>query len=284
MLGLGTGALLVRLLGHTLLAAALAIPVAILACQAVGLKPSVKVAALSTLFPIMLAAETHGFSATMETVLSRAENVLLGCLVTLAIDGLVWPERASARFQARIRRDVARVGSLAGDLLDSYLDKAERDELDPRLGELQTARLAYGDMLKETGLEPEDPDAPRQLLAAWTATLHVLVDHCAALRDIQRRAGEDGAQALLRQEFGAVAGALREAAEAFGQASFAGALARLREAGLRLETAYDGVRGEKGTQAFQSREIFRLLGVLYHCGALVRGLGELAEAPAGQER
>jgi uncharacterized membrane protein YccC len=277
MVGLAFGVLSVWILGHTLLAAALAIPLAIMTCQAVGLKPSVKVAALSTLFPIMLAAETYGLSITMETVLSRAENVFLGCLVTLLIDGLIWPERVTAKCLGRIQTDVIRVGRLASDLLEAYLTRQDQP-LDPVLLDLQTARLAYSEMLKEMGLEPEDREAPRDKLASQTVTLHMLVDHCAALRDIQRQAREDQAQLLLREELAALSAALLAATEAFGRGDpeFRGRLALLRAAGLRLETAYEGVRGEKGTQAFPSQEIFRLLGVLYLCGALVRGLNQFA--------
>jgi len=282
MLGLATGLLLVLVLGHTLLAAALAIPCAILACQAAGLKPSVKVAALSTLFPIMLAAETQGLSATWTTVLSRAENVLLGCVVTLVIDGAVWPERTGTKLQGRIRQDAARAAVLAGRLLEGYLHKGD-PPLAAELAELQTARLAYTEMLKETSLEPEDPRAPRDLLAARAATLHVLVDHCAALRDIQGRTREDGIHALLQEELASVAGAFHAAAAAFGEgeSDFPAGLDRLRGAAARLEAAYEGVRGEKGTQAYRSQEVFRLLGVLYHCGALARAFGQLS--PAGGE-
>jgi uncharacterized membrane protein YccC len=281
MAGLLTGLLSVWLLGHTMTAAVLAIPLAILLCQAVGLKASVKVAALSTLFPIAVAAEAHGLSATMGTVLSRAENVVVGCLVTLAIDGLIWPERVAAKLLARVRKDVVRVGQLAGDLLQAYV--AGKDHaFDATLHELQAASIGYARELKELGAE-EERDALRTALATQARTLHQLVGQCAALRDIQRQTGADEAQHLLRAEMEILCAAIRETTKAFShnEGAFEEQLADLRASGLRLEAAYEGVRGDKGTQAYPPQEIFRLLGVLYLCGALVRSFSQLAPETAG---
>ena len=279
MAGLLTGLLSVWLLGHTLTAAVLAIPLAILICQAVGLKTSVKVAALSTLFPISVAAEAHGLSATMSTVLSRAENVVVGCLVTLLIDGLVWPERVTAKLLARVRKDVVRVGQLASELLQAYV--AGRDHaFDATLRELQAAAIRYAQEVKELGSN-EERDALRSTLADHTQTLHQLVDQCAALREIQRQTEGDHAQHLLQGEMEALCAAIREATKAFGrdETAFNEQLAQLRACGIRLEAAYEGVRGDKGTQAYPSQEVFRLLGVLYLCGALVRSFQQLAPDP-----
>jgi uncharacterized membrane protein YccC len=271
--GLASGTVCVWALGHTLLASALAIPLAIAVCQASGLKASVKVAALSTLFPVMLAAESHGLGATVETALSRAGNVLLGCLVTLLLDGLVWPERNSRKWQVRFRRDVGTVGQVAAGLLERYLD-GRGEAPDEALAALQAARLTYAEILDEMNLEPEDPEAPRERLAAQTEILHVLVDHCAALKDIQAQAAADQIQGLLGAELRTMAGELRT----FGEGFRAGGTAdhgRLKEAEHRLEAGYEEIRGARGTQAFPSREVFRLAGALYLCGALVRSLGQL---------
>ena len=280
MVGLLTGLLSVWLLGHTLTAAVLAIPLAILICQAVGLKASVKVAALSTLFPITLVAEAHGLSATMSTVLSRAENVVVGCLVTLLIDGLVWPERVTAKLLARVRKDVVRVGQLASELLQSYV-AGQDHAFDTTLRELQTSSIRHAQELKELGSEDEQ-DAVRATLTAQAQTLHQLVDQCAALRDIQRRTDGDQAQQLLREEMEALCAAMRDTTRAFGrnEAAFDQQLADLRASGIRLEAAYEGVRGDKGTQSYPTQEIFRLLGVLYLCGALVRSFSQLVPAAA----
>jgi uncharacterized membrane protein YccC len=80
LVGLAVSLLAVVLLGHSLRAAALAIPLAILGCQLVGLQAAVKVAALTTLFPISLGSGAHGLPATLATAMSRVENVVLGCL------------------------------------------------------------------------------------------------------------------------------------------------------------------------------------------------------------
>ncbi len=276
LLGLGTGVLAVLLLGHSLLAAALAIPLAILLCQALGLKAAVKVGALSTLFPISAVVEAHGLSATLSFVMARAENVVLGCAVTLLLDGLLWPERSSTKLQVRIRKDLGRVGRLGAELLEAYLG-GEACGGASLLPELQRARLTYPALVKELGSEPEDRDAPRERLSLQAEAVHLLVDHCTALRDILHQALEDQAQALLRGELGCLAQHLREAALAFegGSAAFPERMDDLRAAGQALETAYEGVRGDRGTQAFPTQEAFRLLGVLYLCGALVRGMNQL---------
>jgi uncharacterized membrane protein YccC len=276
LVGLGTGLLAVWLLGHSLLAAALAIPLAILLCQLLGLKAAVKVSALSTLFPISAVVEAHGLTATLHFVFARAENVVLGCAVTLLMDGLLWPERSSAKLQQRIRKDIGRAGRLAAGLLEAYLGEAP-GPAESLLPELQGARLTYATLLKELGSEPEDRDAPRDLLGLQAEAVHLLVDHCAALRDIQRQTSEDRAQELLRKELGRVARSLREAGQAFeaGDAAFPARMDELRAAGISLETAYEGVRGDRGTQAYPTQEAFRLLGVLYLCGALVRGMNQL---------
>lgn len=276
LVGLGTGLLAVGMLGHSLLAAALAIPLAILLCQAVGLKAAVKVGALSTLFPISAVIEAHGLAATLSFATARAENVVLGCVVTLLLDGLLWPERSSAKLHLRIRKDLGRVGRLASGLLEAYL-KGETCSVEALLPELQGARLTYSTLLKELGNEPEDRDAPRNRLGLQAEAVHLLVDHCAALHDIQRQALEDRAQELLRDELGLLAASLHQAALAFeaAQSTFSDRMEDLRAAGLSLETAYEGVRGDRGTQSYPTQEAFRLLGVLYLCGALVRGMNQM---------
>ncbi len=262
---------------------ALAIPLSILICQMVGLKASVKVAALTTLFPITLAAAGHGFLVTMATATSRAENVLLGCLMTLLIDGLVWPERVTAKLLGWIRLDVARAGRLASDLLNAYSTGADQP-FEPAVLELQAACLHYAKSLNEMGLAAEDRDVPRETLAAQAEVLHQLVDHCAALRHIQRRTAGDQAQQLVGVELEALSLAIRETTGAFGrnEAAFGAGLPGLGVAVARLETAYEEVRGDKGTQMFSCQEAFRLLGVLYLCGALARALNQLV--PGNAER
>jgi uncharacterized membrane protein YgaE (UPF0421/DUF939 family) len=121
LVGLATALLFIGILGHSLFAAAMAIPVAILVCQVVGLQASVKVAALTTLFPITVATGAHGFAVTTDIALSRAGNVVLGCLVTLMIDGVFWPEPVAAKLQERLRADVDQVGRLAAAMLGAYL-------------------------------------------------------------------------------------------------------------------------------------------------------------------
>jgi uncharacterized membrane protein YccC len=276
MVGLAVGALFVWLLGHRLVAVALAIPVAILICQLVGLKDSVKITALTTLFPITLAAAGHGFQVTLATATSRAENVLLGCLVTLLIDGLIWPERVTARLLGQVRLDIAWAGRLTSDLLQAYASGIEQP-MNPPVLELQAGCLQYSKLLKEMGPAAEDRDVSRGMLETQVQGLRQMVDHCAALRDIQRRTGGDRVQQLLGKELGAVSSAIRETTGAVGrdEPTIATRLPALGAAVARLETAYEDIRGDKGTQTFSSQEVFRLLGVLYLCGAMARALSQL---------
>lgn len=280
--GLATGLLTVLALGHSLLAAAVAIPLAIALTQGLGLKAAVKVAALTTLFPVLGVTAADGLGATWATSFSRAGNVLLGCGVTLLVDGLLWPERSAVKLQARLRRDVGRVGALASGLLEAYVERRACPS-EALLPELQGGRPVYAELLKELGSEPEDPEAPRNRLALQVEALHLLTDHCAALRDIQRQTAEDEAQDLLKAEVSGLSAALRAAGEAFGGPAFPGGLDDLRGAWQRLEATYEGVRGDRGTQAFPRNEVFRLLGVLYLCGALVRGFEALHPAPEAPE-
>lgn len=104
LVGLGVGVATVLLVGHTLVAASLAIFVAILGCQLLGLRKAFKVAALTTLFPVTLVAERAGLSATLATSLSRAANVLAGSMVALALDAWDGPERVAAYLQGWFAR------------------------------------------------------------------------------------------------------------------------------------------------------------------------------------
>lgn len=104
LVGLGVGVASVLLIGHTLVAASLAIFLAILGCQLLGLRKAFKVAALTTLFPVTLVAERAGLSVTVATSLSRAANVLAGSLVALALDAWDGPERVTAYVQGWFAR------------------------------------------------------------------------------------------------------------------------------------------------------------------------------------
>ncbi|HNX93624.1 MAG TPA: FUSC family protein [Holophaga sp.] len=283
LVGLASGTLMVLLLGHSLTAAALAILLAILLCQALGLKAAVRVAALSTLFPCVTVTDQPGLAPVMATVASRAGNVIVGCLMTLVMDGLLWPERSSVKLLARIRSDVGGLGRMASDLVMAYLS-GSAPPADARLVELQAGRLTYAELLKEMGAEPEDPDAPRDALADQAEAVHLLVDHCAALRDIHQQRQEDRAADLMRADLERFAAHFCAAAEAFAASdpAFPERMLGLRRAHAHMETAYEAVRGDRGTQAFPSAEIFRLLGVLYHCGALARELGRMAPRPESQ--
>lgn len=276
LVGLGSGLLAVLLLGHSLSAAAFAIPLAILLCQAIGLKAAVKMAALSTLFPISAVVEAHGLTMTLETVLARAENVVLGCGVTLLIDGVFWPERSVEKLGERLRRDVAAAGALAGELFEAYVGgPAPADSA--LLQRLQDARLEHRQLLQEVGAEPEDAQGPRAWLELQVEALHLLVDHVAALQGLQRQAVGDRAPGLMAAPLRAFASSLRATARGFaeGEAPFAAELSGLKASSLDLETAYEGVRRDRGTQEHASQEVFRLLGVLYLCGALVKAIEAL---------
>jgi len=277
LVGLAAGLIGVLLLGHSLSAAAFAIPLAILASQALGLRAAVKMAALSTLFPISAVVETHGLAMTLGTVLIRAENVLLGCGVTLLIDGVFWPERSVEKLRDRLRHDVGAAGNLAAGLFERYL--GEHATFDPAmLQRLQDARPEHRQLLQEVGAEPEDAQGPRAWLEGQVEALHLLVDHVAALQGLQRQAVGDRAPGLMAGPLRAFAGRLRSAAQAFteGEAAFLASLACLRDSSRELEMAYEGVRRERGTQEHSSQEVFRLLGVLYLCGALAKVMEDLA--------
>lgn len=283
LVGLTAGLVGVLLLGHSLSAAAFAIPLAILASQALGLRAAVKMAALSTLFPISAVVETHGLAVTLGTVLTRAENVILGCGVTLLIDGVFWPERSIEKLRDRLRQDVGAAGNLAAGLFEGYL--GDQASFEPSvLQRLQDARMEHRQLLQEVGAEPEDALGPRAWLEGQVEALHLLVDHVAALQGLQRQAGGDRAQGLMATPLRAFASTLRATAKAFaeGEEAFLLSLPDLRARSRQLEMAYEDVRRERGTQEHASQEVFRLLGVLYLCGALVKAMEDLAK-PAVEE-
>jgi uncharacterized membrane protein YccC len=280
LVGLASGLGAVLLLGHNLPAAALAIPVAILLCRALGLKAAIKVGALTTLFPISVGAELHGLGPTLATSLARAENVLVGCAVTTLLDGFVWPGRISRKFQKLLRVQMGRVGSMAATLLEAYVDGRPVDA-GADLALLQQARFEHLQLMQELTEEPEDAWAPKDYLTQQMDWVHELVDHCCALHSILQRMDGDRVQWLVAKELADLAGSLRAAGlrleQGLPEPPEAPALADSRS---RLEQAFEGVRGDCGTLAFAAPEVFRLLGVMHLGSCLAEGLARLGAGPA----
>lgn len=278
LIGLSCGLLSVILLGHSFLAAALAIPLTILLCRTFGLRAAIKVGALTTLFPISLVADLHGLQPTLSTSLSRAGNVLLGCLVTMVLDGMLWPERLSRKLLKELRLEIGRAGSLAADLLDAYREGRSLDP-GPRLEVLKHARIDHLALLDKQMDEPDDARAPKDWLTRQVHGVHDLVDHGLALRAVL--AGQDGegrVQALVQAELAELADLIRSA----GQALEAGrpetlAVATLAESRARLEATYEQVRKDGATLLHPASDVFRLLGVLHMAGAIAEDLAALAE-------
>jgi len=276
LVGLTSGTLMAVLVHQPLLASALSILMAILLCQALGLGAAVRVGALTTLFPVVAGIGAHSTAQIFSTAMSRVENVLVGCAMALLLDAVLWPERSAIKLQERIRKDMAQVGRMVREVLHAYLEFRPWPEQEALLA-LQAGRLTYSQLLDELGSEPEDPQAPREALAHQAEAVHRMVDHCAALSGIQVQAQRDTVQRLLESPLKALATRIAEASEAFGShaPSLDQQFAALTEAELSLEAAYETIRGDRGTQGYPSSEVFRLLGVLYHCGAVVRGLSGL---------
>ncbi|MCE1230030.1 MAG: FUSC family protein [Firmicutes bacterium] len=284
LVGLIVGFGAVALAGHTLLAASLAVPLSILLCQALGLKNAMKLAALSTLFPVSAVMDSHGLDATFTLALARTENVLLGCAVTLLIDGFLWPERTSTKLQGLLAKDLARASRLAAALVEAYVERGVFGG-EALLADLQRARMDYPELLRDVNDDAEEAALSRRHLRRQAEEIHRLVDHCAALRDIQRQAAEDRVHGLLQAELTALAHALREAGRALEESPdiFEARVENLQQTGQHLEAAYEGLREARATQAFPSQEAFRLLGVLYLCGAMIRSFGQLVQDPEAQE-
>jgi uncharacterized membrane protein YccC len=281
LVGLAAGLGMVLLLGHSLTSAALAIILAILACRALGLKAAVKVAALTTLFPVSTVVAIQPFGPTLGLALSRAANVLVGCAVTMLVDGFVWPERVSRKVARQLRVEIGRAGSLAAGLLQGYADGRPAAAAED-LAVLQLARVDHLQLVPELAEEPEDPRLPKAWLSERLARVHELVDQCSALYAVLQRVDGDRVQALVRPELAALAEGIRAAGRRLeaGAADGPGApvLAGTRD---RLEQAFEGVRGERGTLAYPAPEVFRLLSVLHLGGAVAEGLERLGEAPGG---
>jgi uncharacterized membrane protein YccC len=282
LVGLGAGLGMVLLLGHSLTSAALAIPVAILACRALGLKAAVKVAALTTLFPVTTVAAIQPLGPTLGLALSRAANVLVGCAVTMVVDGFVWPERVSRKVERQLRVEIGRAGSLAADLLRGYAQGRPAAAAED-LAILQLARVDHLQLLPDLAEEPEDARLPKVFLSERMARVHELVDQCSALYSVVQRVAGDRVQDLVRPELAALAEAIQAAGRRLeagvGDAPEVAALDGTRE---RLEAAFEGVRGDQGTRAFPAPEVFRLLSVLHLGGALAEGLARLGAAPAAE--
>ena len=273
----GLGAVLA--LGHSFVAAALAIPVSILLCRALGLKAAIKVSALTTLFPISTVADLHGLGPTLLTSYSRAENVLLGCLVTMVLDGLLWPDRISRKLQKLLRLEIGRVGSLTADLLEAY-EQGRAMAAGPDLAILKHARNEHLRLLEKLLEEPEDALAPREQLTEQVHWVHELVDYCSALEAILQRVEGDKVQDLVQGELTALAETIRAAGRCLERGN-PGAPETLALAGgrARLETAFEAVRGDRGTQAYPAPEVFRLLGVLHLASEMAEGFVRLAALP-----
>lgn len=267
--GLGVGSLSVLLVRPPLLAAALGILVAILACQALKLGPALRLAALTTLFPWMAVAAAHGAStALFPTVLSRAENVLIGCGMALLVDALLWPQRSSRKLEARLQKDGTVLGRVARELLEAYALGRAEEGLEA-LEALQSERHSYAQLVADLDSETEDASLPKAGLMRRVEALQAVIDHCIALRTIQAQAGEDQVRTLLEGQLCALGEGIQAAAD---QRHGAGATERLHVLEDALESAYERIRGDRGTQAYPVPEVFRLLGVLYHGGQVVRSI------------
>jgi uncharacterized membrane protein YccC len=282
LVGLAAGLGMVLLLGHSLTSAALAIPVAILACRALGLRAAVKVAALTTLFPVSTVVAIQPFGPTLGLALSRAANVLVGCAVTMGVDAFVWPERISRKFQRQMQVEIGRAGSLAADLLRGYAEGRAVAAAED-LAILQLARVDHLKLVPELAEEPDDPRLPKAFLSQRMAWVHELVDQCSALYSVVQRVDGDRVQELLRTPLTDLAEAIRDAGRRLeagtGEVPEVAALAGCRE---RLEAAYQEVRGDQGTRAYPAPEVFRLLSVLNLGGSLAEGLARLGAAPPAE--
>ncbi|MBP1627938.1 MAG: hypothetical protein H6Q00_2413 [Holophagaceae bacterium] len=278
VVGLGVGVGTAFLLGHSLLAAGVAIALAILVCQGVGLKAASKVGALTTLFPISAVMDSQGLGMTLATSFSRGENVLVGCAVALLLDWVLWPERPARRLAARLREDVSLAGIQAAAWLRAYVRGAEVPP-SPGIKDLLDAHVAHAGLLGALAAEPEEREAPRVRLMTQVEAVHSVMEHCHALKDLVLQVEGDRVQYLLKEELEEMADRLEDCGKAFGEGrDFHVALWFLADGRNRLDAAYARVRGDKGTQAYPVQEIFHLVGVIAACQALERALGRLEGA------
>jgi len=303
LVGLGIGVGAVMFLGHSLLAAGLAIALAILVCQGLGLKSAAKVGALTTLFPVSAVTDPHGLVLTLSTSFGRAENVLVGCVTALLLDWVLWPDHPAEKLAERLRQDVALAGDQAAGWLRTYIqDSAPPSE--PTLQELLESHTVHSELLNALGTEPEEREAPRARFMAQMASVHALTEHCHALKELVHQSSGDQVQALLEPELRAMAEGLESCGRAFaamnegdrplakralrppraphgvadGDEGFRGALKTLGETRSRLDLGYAKVRGDQGTQAYPVEEVFHFLGVISACHGLEQAMQRIGQS------
>nr|WP_320134024.1 FUSC family protein [uncultured Holophaga sp.] len=272
LVGLGVGVAMVRLLGHSFLAAGVAIALAILISQGVGLKSAARVAALTTLFPISVVMEGQGLQQSLATSFSRAENVLIGCAVTMVLDWLLWPERPGAKLRRRLELDALDACRQSAELLLAYVGLSGL----PVAGSFQAALAAQGErsaLLNAAMAEPEEGERTRAGYLARAEVVQRLSEQRQVLGEIVPAALGDRVQGLLREP---LAGFARALAAWGGPGSGVQALETARK---ELDLAYQEIRGERGTLAHPVEEVFRFLGAIQACHGLEAALRRLETGP-----
>jgi uncharacterized membrane protein YccC len=266
--GLLVGLAAFAVAGDGTLVAAVAVFAALLVLPAVSLDAGVRLGAATTL--IVTAIPGDAFVDALE----RGANVPLGCALAVAVGLLLWPARAAERLRRTVTQDVEDAGALAQRALDAYAGGVGGNGIREQAASLAARERAWPQLLRDAMREPGGAtDAART-----TAAARRLLDDLDSLVVVVEESDGDRAPELLREDVVALGAAIAAAASAYGDARAAGfstAVARARDASDRLASSFSAVRERRGTTAYETDEVVRLLTVIHASRALVRSLGEL---------
>jgi uncharacterized membrane protein YccC len=202
----------------------------------------------------------------VSAALARGANVPLGCAIAVGVGLLFFPHRAAAKLRVDLRADVKGAGELAHLALCAYLGATGGDDLQLRLDALVRTTAARAATVRDAAREPGGHGERLLQIQRELDTVGGLLEDVASLVGVAREAGGDRVPALVRGE-------LRDAAEAFAEATravaaprgdggFRNRLVRVNRALMAVDGALARARARRATVEFSTEELARLLSTI----------------------
>ena len=240
-----------------------AVGVTYVVMTAVGLDAGARLAAATTL----IVTAIPGTDA-WDLALSRGLNVPLGCVVAVAAGVVIFPRRASGQLRAGVRADTVEALALAGGALAVYLGVADADDrsvVRARLNRLDASVRTHRATVRDAAREPGHT-ATVAALEAGLDRADALLAEARGIVGVAATGGSDPVVALVRAPLEAVATALADLARADGAdgADERDGQVALAEAVRALDATFADVRERRGTVAYATAELERLLSVMRH--------------------
>jgi len=223
--------------------------VALVVLAALSLDAAARLGAATTLIVTAVPGENP-----VSAALARGANVPLGCAIAVGVRLLFFPRRAAAQLRVDLRADVQGAGEVAHSALLAYLGATGADDLQLRLDALVRTTAARAVAVRDAAREPGGHGERLLQIQRELDAVGVLLEDVASLVAVAREAGDDRVPALVRGE-------LRDAAEAFAQATravvaprddggFRNRLVRVNRALLAVDGAFARARARRATVEF----------------------------------